>query len=147
MRKLTIILLLQCFVLVGLAQNPSEEQALRSLIERERSGDTSAVRRADTYVFASGLFVRPIMGKPDAEQQKEAASARAERKNQKITSKTNRLEVAKSGDLAYELGEYVLEFDRPNNEHVSIEGTYVRTWKKVDGQWMVDLHYVRPNRR
>lgn len=147
MRKLSLLLLMQFLVLVSMAQNTEEEQVLRSLIEKERNGDATAIKRTNTYVFASGRFVRPIMGKPDEEQVKEDADAVADRKNQKMTSKTNRLEVAKSGDLAYEFGEYKLEFDRQNNEHVAIEGTYVRTWKKVDGQWMVDLHYVRPNRK
>ncbi|MBB1284803.1 nuclear transport factor 2 family protein [Flavisolibacter sp. BT320] len=147
MRKLFFLLLMQILGLLVMAQNTSDEQAIRSLIDKERAGDATVIKRTDNSVFASGRFVRPIIGKPDEEQVKEDADAVANRKNQKITSKTNRLEVAKSGDLAYEFGEYKLEFDTLSNEHVVIDGTYVRTWKKIDGQWMVDLHYVRPNRK
>ena len=47
---------------------------------------------------------------------------------------TSAVEVAASGDLAYERGNWTLDPDGPG-EAAEEHGEYVTIWKKVDGEW------------
>lgn len=44
------------------------------------------------------------------------------------------VEVAQSGELAYDLGKYSLSYDGPNGR-VEDRGKYVVVWKKEGGEW------------
>ena len=52
----------------------------------------------------------------------------------KLTIETTKVSVAQAGDLAYEVGTYVLSFDG-DQKPVQDKGKYVVVWKKVDGNW------------
>ena len=55
-----------------------------------------------------------------------------------------RLEVASSGDMAYEIGNYELDFETdqgPLQDH----GKYVVVWRKVDGAWKVAADIFNSN--
>jgi ketosteroid isomerase-like protein len=45
-----------------------------------------------------------------------------------------RIEVAKSGDLATELGTYVVHFERENKSQTAT-GAYMTSWRKVGNDW------------
>lgn len=49
---------------------------------------------------------------------------------------TNRVEVADSGDLAYERGSWTADPDGPGDEPEE-HGEYVTIWRKMDGEWVV----------
>ncbi|MBI1738216.1 MAG: SgcJ/EcaC family oxidoreductase [Acidobacteria bacterium] len=50
--------------------------------------------------------------------------------------KPERIEAAKSGDIAYELGAFEESFKDPKGKPVNISGKYVVVWKKQgNGQW------------
>jgi len=54
-----------------------------------------------------------------------------------------RIEVAKSGDLAYEYSNGELSYESGGK---TLRGptSILRVWKKEDGQWKVAAHFVRP---
>lgn len=45
--------------------------------------------------------------------------------------------VAKSGDLAWEVGTFELKLNDAQSNPMTIPGKYVVTWKKLDGTWKV----------
>ena len=46
-----------------------------------------------------------------------------------------KIEVAKSGDIAYDVGTFELKTTDPQGKLVSEAGKYVVVWKKQNGQW------------
>ncbi len=51
---------------------------------------------------------------------------------------TSKVEVARSGDLAYDTGAYTLTKDDANGKQATTKGKYVVVWKKqADGKWKV----------
>jgi uncharacterized protein (TIGR02246 family) len=55
-----------------------------------------------------------------------------------ISWKTTRVEVAKSGDIAYTTGTYELTMNDANGTPINDRGKYVEVWKKqADGKWKV----------
>ncbi|MCP4327713.1 MAG: DUF4440 domain-containing protein [Alphaproteobacteria bacterium] len=57
---------------------------------------------------------------------------------------TERLEIAASGDLAYDYGVYDLAYDGDNGR-VTDRGKYVVVWKRVDGGWRVAADIFNSN--
>jgi uncharacterized protein (TIGR02246 family) len=50
----------------------------------------------------------------------------------------DKVEVARSGDLAYDIGSYALTMSDPEGEPVTTNGRYVDVWKKdASGRWKV----------
>ncbi len=68
------------------------------------------------------------------------------RKNSVNHYDVKRIEVASSGDMAYEFsyGKAEFDVDGPPAQHISIDQGLVRVWKKVQGEWMVAVMFVRP---
>ena len=56
-----------------------------------------------------------------------------------------RLAVSRSGDMAYEFGNFTMSFETPEKKHVNFSGSYLRVWRKVGGEWMVDVLSARPH--
>jgi ketosteroid isomerase-like protein len=59
-----------------------------------------------------------------------------------FSNKATKVEVAKSGDLAYEIGTFEEAFKDASGKPVNVVGKYVVVWKKQgDGQWkaIVDI--------
>ena len=55
-----------------------------------------------------------------------------------LTWKAAKIEVARSGDLAYSLGTWHLKGKNPKGEEVEQTGKYLTVWKKQkDGRWRV----------
>src|SRR3954470_10313941 len=55
-----------------------------------------------------------------------------------LTWKAAKIEVARSGDLAYSLGTWHLKGKNPKGEEVEQTGKYLTVWKKqTDGSWKV----------
>jgi len=48
-----------------------------------------------------------------------------------------RITVAKSGDMAWEVGTFELRLNDPQGKPVTMPGKYVVTWEKVSGAWKV----------
>jgi len=53
-----------------------------------------------------------------------------------ISWKTTKVEVAKSGDLAFLSGTYEVTMNDPNGKPIKDRGKYVEVWEKqADGKW------------
>jgi ketosteroid isomerase-like protein len=57
-----------------------------------------------------------------------------ELKNFHLEFAPTKIEVASSGDLAYEMGTYSLAY-QGDDEQLHDNGKYVVVWKKADGNW------------
>ena len=56
-----------------------------------------------------------------------------------------RLVISQSGDMAEEFGNFTLSFDQPDKTHISFDGSYLRVWHKIRGEWLEDAYFARPN--
>ena len=56
--------------------------------------------------------------------------------NLAISWQATKVEVARSGDLAYEYGTYEMSYDEPSGKRTSDHGKLVEVWRKLaDGSW------------
>jgi ketosteroid isomerase-like protein len=116
----------------------AEEAAIRALIAK------GTVPRTDDGIVWTGAVKRPTVGSQRGEPFADAQLDK--RKNQKSTSKVDRVEVAASGDMAWEFSYGTLEYDLDESpvRHVSFETARLAVWKKVNGQWEVAASFQRP---
>ena len=148
MKKLILSISSFMLLLFASAQSSSantDEQTIRNLIAQENEGK-NVIQSTDSIVFVAGPFPRPLVGKMNPERQAISDSISKVRSNSTYKREVVRLVVAKSGDIAYEFGNGVINYVNPQKEPVVVNNSYVRTWKKVNGQWMVDIAFYRPNR-
>lgn len=54
------------------------------------------------------------------------------------------VEVAASGDVAFERGTNWVTMDTPGGQ-VKVVGKYSRGWRKIDGKWMIKLQTYSPD--
>jgi hypothetical protein len=137
-------LTLACLLLPALAfaqdnvDLKAEEAAIRAAIAK---GTGSRDRWTSDAIRWSGAEPRPSIlperVKPFPEAQVE------KRTNQTDHFDIQRIDVASSGDMAYEFSYGKLEFDIGSQHRVINQGM-LRVWKKVNGQWKVAAMFVRP---
>lgn len=68
----------------------------------------------------------------------------AELPNVVVAWGADRVEVSSSGDMAYDYGWYIFDFDTENGR-VKDKGKYIVVWKKVDGAWKVAADIFNTN--
>lgn len=137
------------------AQSQSaDERAIRDLIARYDQGEPG--QRTDDAILWSGEFKQPVVGsqKPDplpADERPSSArvpgapSERVPRSRRRVTTPV-RIEIAQSGDLAYEFSHSELRFALQNGEEeTAIPSSVLRVWKKVGGQWKTVAMFARPH--
>jgi ketosteroid isomerase-like protein len=117
----------------------AEETAIRALIEKG-----IGVPYTEDSITWSGATKRPAVGPQRGEPFPEAKVDK--RKNQKTVWKVERLEVAASGDMAWEFSYGKLEYDLDESpsRHVSFDTAALRIWKNMGGQWKVAASFQRP---
>jgi len=132
---------LGCVTLAG--QSPkvnlkAEEAAIRAVIAAAKTPYT------DDSVFWTGLYKRPVVGKETPEPFPDSGIGK--RKNQKNTTKVERLQVAASGDMAWEFSYVHTEYDSDEtpSQHKSFDASLLRVWEKVNGEWKVAAIFGRP---
>jgi ketosteroid isomerase-like protein len=120
------------------ADSKTEEAAIRSAASSEHA------KFADDAIFWSGAYKRPTVGSEKGEEFPDHEMSK--RSNMKITTDVQRIEVAASGDLAYEFSYGTLDYDLagPTSQHFAIKTGLLRVWKKVHGEWEVAAFFVRP---
>ena len=138
----------------GAQTQSADERVIRELIARYDKGE--AVSRTDDVVYWTGDFKRPTVGSQQPEAlpaDQRASSARvpgspSERSpggRSRVTTPV-RIEIAKSGDLAYEFSNSELSFELKNGERESaIPASVLRVWKKDGGQWKIAAMFARPH--
>ena len=123
----------------------TDEQVLRDLIRQQNEGK-DVIKFTDDAIFVSGAFPRPIIGKQQAQaaepKWKEMAKSRP---NQSQKNEVVRLVVSQSGDMAEEFGNFTVSYDKPDKTRTSFNGSYLRVWRKMGGEWQVDAFFARPN--
>lgn len=127
-------------------QAAGNEQTIRQLVADQNAGK-QVIAYTENRIFVIGPFARPSIGKNDPAYRQVMDSLGNVRRNVKAIQQIVRLEVAGSGDMAYEYGEGQTEYDDQNNQHTAFTNSYVRIWRKVNGQWLVDVFFARPNRQ
>jgi ketosteroid isomerase-like protein len=120
------------------ADAKTEEAAIRAAIASEQAKPT------DDEIFWSGAYKRPIVASEKG--QEFPGHEISKRSNEKHTTDVQRIEVAASGDLAYEFSYGTLDYDLagPPSQHVAFRTGLLRVWKKVNGEWRIAALFVRP---
>ena len=146
-RVFVTLAILTVFSSVSTAQsNSADEKAIRDLIAKVDAGQQTP-ETADS-VFFSGAMKRPRVGR-DAKA--ETFDSVKNRTGQKTKTSIQRIDIAKSGDMAYEFSDAELTIDgkgpdgEPNSRTVMTSS--LRVWKKVSGEWLAAAHFVRPHQQ
>jgi len=136
--QLCVLLLITGGVALRAADQKTEEAAIRAAIASERSN------LADDAIFWSGAYKRPVI-RPEKGEEFPGHDA-SRRINSKSTTDVLRIEVAASGDMAYEFSSGSLEYDLAGSpvKHVAFKTASLRVWKKVNGEWKVAAFFARP---
>ena len=81
----------------------------------------------------------------DAERRK-SLQAMVSDPNMKITFASDRVQVAKSGDLAYSRGHYEMQMtDKATNQPTTGTGSYLTVWERQDnGSWKAVEDFITP---
>jgi len=149
----TVAVVLAFATPVAQAQTPSaDERAIRELIARYDQQGRQSVQQTDDTIYWTGPFKRPTVGaeRPDPLPQNEQPSAgaspdRVPGSRRRITTPV-RIEIAASGDLAYEFSNSEVVFDlRNGGRESSVPASLLRVWKKDAGEWKVAAFFARPH--
>ena len=143
----TIILamLIVCGSTGAAAQSKTDEQTLRDLISRADT-DPNAIKRTDDAIMVSGAFPRPIVGREQWEAMRSNRDGmKKARLNEMQKTELVRLVIADSKDMAYDFGNFTIDYDTPDKQHVSFNGSYLRVWRKIKGEWKGEAFFARPN--
>lgn len=155
-RKLMIVAAACGVIAVGCAKPAPEAPAVDLAAEAQAVRDRSAAwmqlsQARDAAGIADGIFTADAVTIGDGNIRKGVAEIRAAFEaeaaaapDSTISWTTNSVQVAASGDLAYELGSF--SFDRDGaGETAAEEGEYVTVWTKADDTWRaaVDAGTVR----
>jgi len=137
------------------AQSPSaDERAIRDLIARYDRGESVALAR--DMIYWTGPFKRPTVGsqereplpadlQPSSARAPDSPSERVSGSRRRVTTPV-RIEIAKSGDLAYEFSNSEIRFDLKNGEQeAATPSSVLRVWKKDGGQWTIAAMFARPH--
>ena len=149
MRHIALLssLALATFVTVVLgAQSPGgDEAAIRAAIAELQRTD---LRTADSLFF-SGAYVRPFVRGENEETLLTTRARMVVRGSTRNDLQVRRIEVASSGDLAYEFSDGTVSRRMKQSDGTEQPATFqnstLRVWKKVNGQWRVAAHFSAPH--
>lgn len=121
---------------------PPVDLAAEQAAVRAQSAQWMAWAQAkDAASIAEGIFLEDAVTMFDDEIHRGRAAIQASMEEEfasapdsTITWSTDRVAVAASGDLAYELGSWTFDPDG-DGEAPATRGEYVTVWTKVDGVW------------
>lgn len=140
-----LIAFLICSNLANAQNNSSDEQTIRNLVAQENEGK-NVIQSTDSSIFVSGAYPRPIIGKQNSAEEKQINEKMdTERQNFSSKRRIERIVVSQAGDMAYEFGYGDLSWDTPEKKHISFEASYLRVWRKINGEWKVEVSFARPN--
>lgn len=116
----------------------ADEEAIRAadLAWSKAAGDKDAAKTASFYAENAVLMapMTPVTKGRDAIQQ--AFTTMMQDPNFALSFTPTKIVVAKSGDLAYDLGEFQLTTSDKKKKASTLKATYVVVWgKQMDGSW------------
>ena len=125
------------------AQAPAVDLAAEAQAVRDRSAAWLQMAQAkDISGLVNDIYTANAVSMFDGEVRKGSAVIRASEEtrlappDQTFSWSATDVQVAKSGDLAYELGSFWFDTDGAGEQPV-ISGEYVVVWTKADGTWRV----------
>ena len=125
------------------AEEPSVDVAAEAQAIRDASAAWLAAAEARDGATIDGFMAADITTIFDGKVNKGLAAVQtsreedwAENPDETITWTTTAVEVAASGDLAYERGNWTSDPDGAG-EAPEEHGEYLTIWKKIDGEWKV----------
>jgi hypothetical protein len=118
----------------------TDEQLLRKLIQEDNEGK-NVIKRTEDSILVTGAYPRPLIGRAV----QEAVGPPRDRSNVSRKKEVVRLAISQSGDMAEEFGNFTMSFDKPDKTHISFDGSYLRVWRKIKGEWLEDAFFARPN--
>jgi ketosteroid isomerase-like protein len=125
------------------AQAPAVDLAAEAQAVRDRSAAWLQMAQAkDISGLVNDIYTANAVSMFDGEVRKGSAVIRASEEtrlappDQTFSWSATDVQVAKSGDLAYELGSFWFDTDGAGEQPV-ISGEYVVVWTKADGNWRV----------
>ena|SRR5215472_507147 len=140
MRKFFMLLFSFVTPIAVMAQGPvCSEAKIREAVQKGTYYGT------DDAFFWSGAYDKPLIGSAEGEEAYKKLQIEAPRKNEVMAQHTQRIVVAKSGDMAYEYGTGEMSFDDlKTGKHLAFQNAYLRVWKSVDGDCRVAATMLRP---
>jgi len=142
-----IFVFLFCFVLLCYAPPPEEEmdvEKVHKAIEESNLKFGEAARQGDAAALAALYTEDATLLPPNSEMIKgregiEAVWSAVIQMGAKDAVLTT-VDVYGSGDLAYEVGNYVLTIQPEGQEPIEDKGKYVVVWKQIaDGSWKMHV--------
>lgn len=117
----------------------SDEEAIRKAdVEWSHAAETRNVEKAVSFYADDGSMMP--YGAPIAtgtEQIRQTWTKLMSIPGVNLTFAPTKIVVAKGGDMAYDIGTFVLKTNDAQGNSTASEGKYVVVWKKVGGQWKV----------
>jgi uncharacterized protein (TIGR02246 family) len=124
----------------GKGDRLEDEAIIRALSEKHPGREL----RTENAIFWSGAYAQPSIGKQTAATPRPSAKF-DQRRNVQETYTPVRIEVAPSGDMAYELANFSMSYDLADTkEHIAFQGADLTVWKKENGSWKVAAQFSRP---
>jgi uncharacterized protein (TIGR02246 family) len=132
-------------------EKPNTAEIEQQILAREEQWNRAFARR-DAEALAGFFADDAAMASPGEQlvrgkqSIREAVDAFAEDPNLNVSFRTNRVQVASSGDLAYSRGQYMLTSTDPaTNQPESSRGYYLTVWQKQsDGSWKAVEDFITP---
>ena len=132
---------------VGCAQKAPEAPAVDLAAEAQAVRDRSAAwlqmaHAKDAAGIANDIYTANAVSMFDGDIRRGSAEIQASEEarlaapDQTFSWSTTDVQVAKSGDLAYELGTFTFDVDGAG-EKPAVSGEFVTVWTKADGTWRV----------
>jgi hypothetical protein len=123
----------------------SDERQIRSLIAKYDSGQREGMGTKDR-IFWSGAIKRPVIGSQQGEEvPSDRGLAARVPGSQRNNTTPLRIEIANSGDLAYEFSNSELSFELKDGKKERFPTSVLRVWKKEAGEWKIAAMFARPH--
>ena len=140
MKLVLVALLFIAGIGVSFAQKPKgnvDEQAIRKLDQEwSAAADRKNLEKTvSIYAEEASAFPYNAPIATGKEQIREMWSHLMSLPGFSLTFTPTKIEVAKSGDVAYDVGTFTLKFNDAQGNLTSTAGKYVVVWKKQAGQW------------
>jgi ketosteroid isomerase-like protein len=140
---LAIMLIVMCVVSVGQTGKMSKaEQAIRNADKAWSQAAQSKDLDKTVSFYADDASVLPFNA-PIAtgkDQIKQVWSSLMSKPGFSLTFAPTKIEIAKSGDLAYEVGTFELKMNDAQGNPTTTPGKYVVAWKRLaNGDWKAEL--------
>ena len=148
MSRLLMGMLVAAFLIAPLASQGAgdDEKQIRELIAKSETGRASAsLPFAKDRIFWSGPYRRPVMGdeKPEPRGGMDQSLGRVAG-SQRSKVEVVRLEVAKSGDLAYEFSNVTLSYDLTDGRKITTRPPFFVSGRRKGDHGRLELCSLAP---